>query len=89
MKTAEDYTIDDLKQIIVDAWTTGVADGEPPEPWVMEKMEGVCRAALRHDGPWGPEETPGEMLDKLRDVLWKLDRVKTDLENIVGPVNDA
>ena len=89
MKTADDYTIDDLKQIIVDAWSTGVEEGKPPAPWVKEKMERVYRASVSHDGPWGLEKTPGEMVDKLRDVLWKLDRVKTDLEDIVGPVNDS
>ena len=86
MKTALDYTVDDLKDIIVRAWESGLCRGKPPAPYVMEELERVYRESIKYDKPWGFGEPIKETVEKLRtlrDNLMRLEETEYYIEDLV------
>ena len=88
MKTALEYTVDDLKDIIVRAWESGVCRGRPPAPYVINQMECVYRESIKHDKPWGFDQSTGQILDKIHDALCSIDSARYDLKNLAKIVED-
>lgn len=88
MKAALDYTVDDLKNLIVRAWESGLCRGRAPAPYVMEELEHVYRESIKHDKPWGFDQSTGQMLDKIHDALCAIDSARYDLKNLVKVVED-
>ena len=84
MKTALEYTVDDLKDIIVRAWESGVCRGRPPAPYVIDQMECVYRESIKHDKPWGPEK--GTICENTRS---KLLNIMDDLDRLVDRFDDT
>lgn len=88
MKAALDYTVDDLKNLIVRAWESGLCRGRIPAPYVMEELEHIYRESIKHDKPWGFDQSTGQMLDKLKDALTYIDGARYDIKNLVKVVED-
>lgn len=86
MKAALDYTVDDLKDIIVRAWESGLNRGKSPAPYVMEELEHIYRESIKYDKPWGFGETVKETVEKLktlRDNLMRLEETEYYLEDLL------
>jgi len=89
MKTALEYTVDDLKDIIVRAWESGVCRGRPPAPYVIEQMEGVYRESIKHDKPWGPEKGTMQLREELLDIMDDLDRLVDRFDDTIKEIPKA
>lgn len=86
MKTALEYTVDDLKDIIVRAWESGLCRGKPPAPYVMEELEHIYRESIKYDKPWGFGEPVKETVEKLRTLqnnLMRLEETEYYIEDLV------
>ena len=88
MKAALDYTVDDLKNLIVRAWETGLCRGKAPAPYVMEELEHIYHESIKHDKPWGFDQSTGQMLDKIHDAIRYIDSARYDLKDLVKVVKD-